>query len=207
MQSILEGLTRQIGGDTISQISNRVGADEQAVTNAIAMALPMIVGGLANNASDPAGAQSLNSALEQDHDGSLLDMIPVLLGGGAPAQAANPRALDGMGILEHILGTRRAPVSDSIGRQTGLDGGQVMQILMMLAPIVMAYLGRRKREEGLGADGLGETLQQERQRMEQPESGFGGMLGQLFDQNGDGSVADDIARMAPGVLGGLFGRR
>ena len=206
MQSILEGLSQQIGGNTISQISNQIGADEQSVANAISMALPMIVGGLANNASDPAGAQSLNTALEQDHDGSLLDMIPVLLGGGA-APAANARALDGMGILEHILGTRRAPVQDSIERQTGLNGGQVMQVLMMLAPIVMAYLGRRKREEGLGPDGLGNVLQQERQRMEQPESGFGGMLGQLFDQNGDGSVADDIARMAPGVLGGLLGRR
>ena len=41
----------------------------------------MLLGGLARNAQSPEGAQSLASALERDHDGSLLDGLGVLLGG------------------------------------------------------------------------------------------------------------------------------
>jgi hypothetical protein len=72
----------------------------------------------------------------------------------------------------------------------------VAQILMMLAPIVMGYLGRKKQEQGVGADGLGGLL--------------GGLLGGqaggfstgaaagggLLDRDGDGSSMDDIASMA-----------
>ena len=34
-----------------------------------------------------------------------------------------------------------------------------------------------------------------------------GMLGQLLDQDGDGSVADDIAKLGTGLLGSLFRKR
>jgi hypothetical protein len=205
MASILDALTQQLGGDAVDQISNQIGADRSSVSDAISIALPVILGGLANNASNPQGAQSLDQALAQDHDGSILDLLPVILGGGAPQ--ANPRSLDGGGILDHILGGRREPVEDGISRQTGLGKGQVAQLLMMLAPIVMAYLGRQKQQQNMGPGDLGDALERERGRIDDRAPGMGDMLGQLFDQNGDGSVVDDIARMAPSVLGGLFGNR
>ena len=72
---------------------------------------------------------------------------------------------------------------------------QVAPILMMLAPIVMSYLGKQKQQQGVGADGLGGLL--------------GGLLGggasqipqsggtpSMFDRDGDGSSMDDIASMA-----------
>ena len=90
-------------------------------------------------------------------------------------------------------------------RQDG-DAGQVMRLLALLAPIVMAYLGRRKQEQGLDAQAVGDELQDARSHMEGQQPGLGGILGQFFDQNHDGSVADDLFRMAPGVLGSLFGK-
>jgi hypothetical protein len=203
MSSLLEGLARQLDGDVVARLGEQIGADPATTADAVRAALPVIVGGLANNASSPEGAGALDSALSRDHDGSLLDNLGVLFG-GAPT---NPRAVDGGGILEHILGGRRETVQEGIGRSTGLDTGQVMQLLSLLAPIVMAYLGRRKQEQGLDSEGLGGALRDERARMEQQEPGLGGLLGQLFDQNRDGSVADDLFRMAPGMLGGLFGNK
>jgi hypothetical protein len=161
------------------------------------------LGGLANNASTPGGAVALDTALARDHDGSLLDNLGSLLGGSA----SNSRAIDGMGILEHILGGRQSTVQQGMERSTGLDANQVMRLLALLAPIVMAYLGRQKQERGLDADAVNNELQDARSQMERQEPGLGGILGQFFDQNNDGSVADDLFRMAPSVLGGLFGRK
>jgi len=203
MSSILDGLAGQLGPDTISQISQHVGADPSATASAIQLALPLLLGSLAHNASTPEGAGALDSALARDHDGGLLDNLGALLGGGGDGAAA----LDGAGILGHILGGRQETATDAIGRSSGLDATQVMKLLAVLAPIVMAYLGRRKRDENLDAGGVSDALQNERSNIEAKHDGLGAMLSQFLDQNHDGSMVDDITRMAPGILGSLFGKR
>ena len=87
MNTLLDNLADHLQGDTLTQLSRQVGADEEATASAIAMALPMLVGGLARNASTPAGANSLEQALEGDHDGSLLQNISALFGSGNAAPA------------------------------------------------------------------------------------------------------------------------
>ncbi|HEX2640831.1 MAG TPA: DUF937 domain-containing protein, partial [Pyrinomonadaceae bacterium] len=71
MFSLRDLLGEQQGSEAVDQISQSVGADQSSVSTAIQAALPMLVNGLANNASTPQGAESLNNALEQDHDGSI----------------------------------------------------------------------------------------------------------------------------------------
>ena len=209
--AILDDLASQLQqGDTLSQLSRQLGTDEQTTAQAVSMALPMLVGGLAQNAQSPQGAQSLHDALQNDHDGSVLDDLPSFLSGAQPA-SATPRALNGAGILGHILGGGRAPVEAGIGKATGLNGQQVGRLLMMLAPLVMAYLGRRQRTAGMDPGGLGSVLAGERDEIERRAPGAGGILGQILGgaMGGGGAdqpgIADDLARMAPNILGGLGG--
>ena len=203
--SLLDGLNQQLQGSTLTQLSHQLGTDQTTTANAVSVALPMLVGGLANNASQPAGAQALSATLDRHHDGSVLGNLPALFGSLGGATQAHG-ALNGTAILGHILGARQGSVEQGIGRATGLSGGQTTRLLAMLAPIVMAYLGRQKRERQLDANGLGTALHEERKEIERRAPGAGGLLGQLFDRNHDGNVADDIARAAPGMFGGLFGR-
>ncbi len=201
MFTLQDLLGQDQGSTALNEISQNVGADQSAVNSAIQAALPMILGGLANNAQSPQGAQGLDQALERDHDGSILNQLGGL--GGlifGQQQAAPPKQADAGGILGHIFGTNQAPVVQEVSQKSGLDMGQVAQVLMFLAPIVMGYLGKQKREQGVGADGLGGLL--------------GGLLGQsaaagqgtgnpmmdmasgMLDRDGDGSSMDDIASMA-----------
>ena len=208
MSTLVDDLAAQLQGNTLSQMSRQLGADEDTTARAISMALPLLVGGLANEAETPSGAQSLNRALEEDHDGSVLDNIQSLFGASTgSADVATPRALNGAGILDHILGGKREPVQQGIGRATGLDGQQVGRLLMMLAPLVMAYLGRRKRQTGATASDIRTELQAERKEVERRAPDLGSILGQVFGGGGENrpGIADDIARMAPHVLGKMFG--
>lgn len=197
MFSLEDLLGGQQGNQAVEQISQNVGADQSAVSSAIQMALPAILGGLANNAASPQGAQDLNNALERDHDGGILDNLGglgSLIFGGAQQQSAPSPQLNAGGILGHVFGSNQGQVAQQISNQSGLNTGQVAQILMMLAPIVMGYLGKQKQQQNLDADGLSNWLGGQQQQIQQ--SPQGGFLQSILDRDGDGSSMDDIASMA-----------
>lgn len=194
-------LGQEQSDQAVQQISNQVGAEPSLVNSAIQMALPAILGGLAKNASTPDGAESLNNALDQ-HDGGILDNLGglgnMIFGGGQQSTPPPPQA-DAGGILGHIFGNSQGQVAQQVSNQTGLGTGQVAQILMMLAPIVMGYLGQQKQSQGLNAGGLGGLLGgllgggQQQQSSGNPMMD---MISGMLDSDHDGSAMDDIASMA-----------
>ena len=227
MFSLQDLLGGEQGNQAVDHISQNVGADSSLVNSAISMALPALINGLANNASTPEGAQSLNNALDEDHSGGILDNLGGLAGmifGGGQA-APPPRQADAGGILGHILGNSQGQVAQEVSQKSGLGIGQVAQILMFLAPIVMGYLGKQKQQQNVGADGLGGLLGGllgGSQPAQQQGGGIGDLLGGLLgggqsqaqaapqssgnammdmasavlDSDHDGSAVDDIASMA-----------
>lgn len=196
---ILEMLQRELGGDAVSQISRQIGADQGATQQAIQGALPMLVSALAKNTSQSGGASALLGALDRDHDGSILDDVAGFLGQGD----ASP----GSAILKHVLGGRREAAANGLGRMSGLDRGSAGQLLALLAPIVMGAIGKARRQKNLDEEGLAGMLQGERRRVERKAPEGMGMLSQILDSDGDGEVADDVARIGMSVLGNLFGGR
>ena len=176
--SLLDTLQQQFTPSTIQHLSSQLGSDPATTQTAISAALPAILAGLANNASQPQGATALNNALEQ-HDGGILDNIGGMLGGAAASGIGGK-------ILGHIFGAKRGPVEQGVGRASGLDPQQTAQLLMMLAPIVMGVLGRMKKTNNVDANQLPNVLQQSVNQF--PTAGGGDILGQLS-----------------GMLGGMFG--
>lgn len=193
MFSLEDLLGQQQGSEVVGQVSQQVGAEPSLVNSAIQMALPAIINGLANNASTPQGAEALDGALANDHDGSLLENLGGLGGlifGGGQA----PRQADAGGILGHILGGSQGALTQKISNESGLNMGQVAQILMFLAPIVMAYLGRQKQQNNLDAGGISDLLAGQQQQIRQASQGS--FIERMLDSDGDGSAMDDIASMA-----------
>jgi len=204
MFSLQDLLGQEEGTQAVDQISSNVGAEPSLVNSAIQMALPALINGLANNASTPEGAESLNTALDTDHaDGGVLSNLGGLAGMifGGSQEAAPPRQADAGGILGHILGSNQGAVAQDVSQKTGLGMGQVAQILMFLAPIVMGYLGKQKQQQGVGADGLGGLLGGLLGGGQQaaPQSSGNAvidMASSVLDRDHDGSAMDDIASMA-----------
>ena len=224
MPALLDTLSQQLGPGLVNQISSQLGTDDSQTQTAIATALPLLIGGLAKNANQSQSqAQALSSALDNDHDGSLLDNLGSLLGGGGGGGLAGAlgsalggggsRATDGDGILGHILGGKRGAVEQGVSRASGLDASKVGPLLAMLAPVVMGALGKVKRQQNMNADEVAATLNRERAQVEEETEGMqqGGLLSML-DSDGDGSIADDIAKMGAAfggaaLLGKMFGKK
>jgi hypothetical protein len=119
-----------------------------------------------------------------------------------PALLDNPQAGPGAGILRHVLGDRQDMAQQALAKTSGLDARSSNQLMTMLAPIVMGALGRAQRQQGLDAGGLGSLLQSERQGLQQTAAGPMGLVTQLLDKDGDGSIVDDISGMVGKLMGG-----
>ncbi|HEY6404211.1 MAG TPA: DUF937 domain-containing protein, partial [Blastocatellia bacterium] len=178
---------------TIEQISRQLGVDEATTAGAIQAALPMLLGGLANSSASQSGATSLLTALDRDHDGSVLDDLGGFLGDYLSGRGA--------GILSHIFGAQEGAVERGVSNASGLDLSKVGPLLLMLAPIVMGALGRARREQGMDVSELPRELGAAAQQTG-GNQGLLGALNSMFDMNRDGSAVDDIAGMLSRAVGG-----
>ena len=206
MATLTDDLITQLQGGPASQLAQRLGISQEQSSTAISAALPLILGALGRNASQPQGAEALFGALQKDHAGvDLGSVLGAVLGGGGGAQG---RQADGAGILGHVFGGQQARAEAGVAQATGLGQGQAGQLLKLLAPIVMAYLARRvmsgnaPQPDG-GAQALGGLLGREQNEIRQQGGLGGGLLGAVLDQDGDGELGlGDLVK-----LGGLFGRK
>lgn len=194
--NIIELLQDKMTPEVLTQISNQIGAqDTRQVEAASTGIFSTLLAALNKNTNSQMGLNSLVSAIDRDHDGSILDDLVGFVSGNA--QPANTSASNGSGILGHVLGGLQPNVIDMIGRMSGLDKGKVAQLAVMLAPMVLGMLGKQRQQGGINVGGIGDLLKKSVQTPNQPQMG---LLSKFLDRNGDGSVIDDIARMGMSVF-------
>ncbi|MBH1678335.1 DUF937 domain-containing protein [Stenotrophomonas maltophilia] len=199
--SLTDELLAKLQGAPLQQVSQQLGISDTQASGAISAALPVLMGALGNNASQPQGAQALLGALQNNHSG--LDLGSVLgsvLGGGGGGGGA---ASDGAGILGHIFGGNQQKVETGLAQATQLDSGRTSQLLQILAPIVMAFLAQRLGGGQADAGSLSQALGQEKQQVQQQGGLAGGRRGSRLDQDGDGQRGvGDLLKIGGSLLGG-----
>ena len=212
MASILDLLSSDIGKQLISGASAQTGQPADKTANVLSMALPVILGAMQRNVASPEGAQSLSNALNDNrHDGSILDQLGGILGGG---NVDSSLLNDGAGILNHVLGSNQQRVEQNISSTSGVDASSVAQMIKMAAPVIMGVLGNQKRKDNVSESGLGDLLGSVLGKNTHHDQS---LIETLLDSDGDGSIIDDVAGMVlggtskkkgglTGLLGGFFGK-
>lgn len=207
-------LQSQLTPDVINKLSDQVGASPQQTQVAAQGAISALLTGLAQNTQTPEGADSLYKALDV-HDGSILNNIMGLVMG--TAHAPNPSALNGDGILGHILGNNQNTAAQTISHMSGVQPDGVSSILATLAPMVMGLLGQLRGSNGLNSGGLASVLlgavtsQSSNPIMQilshvlgggtNSSSGLGGILGSVLG-GGSNSGGGGLGDILGSVLGG-----
>ena len=196
--SVLDDLRSRLSGETVDDISRRIGADPGQTRQAIDAALPMLLAALGKEAADPERSAGLKQAIREDHDGSVIDNLGAYLSGQMSGRATN-----GEGIVQHVLGDRREPAVQALSSKSGLDFGTIASLLPLLAPIVMGMLGKKERSGGLSLDSITDALGNDTRRAadEQPDLGdlLGSVLGGGSGSGQGGGIGD--------VLGSILGKR
>ena len=207
MTSLTQGLAAQLSGAPVQQIAQQLGIPPEQAQSAVSAALPLLMGALGRNASQPQGAQALHAAL-QDHAGGDITSVLGSVLGGAMGGAGGGQGDDTLGrMLGHIFGGQQDRAEQHLGEATGLGGDRAGMLMKILAPIVLAYLAKRMfggAQQGPGnAQALGDILGQERAVQQQQGGLGGGLMNAVLDTDGDGKVdLSDLIRLGSGLLGG-----
>lgn len=196
MSNLLDAISGPMGQQVVQMIGQNLGTDQSQTQKAVGMALPVLLSAMSQNAQTEQGASGLFNAITKDHDGSILDNLGGFM--------SNYQQGSGAGILGHVLGNKLGGVESAISQQSGLSGQQTGAMLQMLAPVLLGMLGKQQRSQGLDMGSLVSMITGAATATQANSGGQMGWIGSLLDQNNDGSVIDDVAKMGMNILGNMF---
>ncbi len=188
MGNFIDDLVGSLGGDVAKQVSSTLGIEPEKVMQMLPQVAPLILGGLKKQKDEQGGADRVDHILNKYGSASVLDNLGDLF--SSKAQDSNPDPN-----LGGLLGNSGGEAANLIAKQFNLDSGTAMKLIPMLAPVILGFLTKKRDDGGLGSSGVSS----------------------LLDQDGDGSILDDVAgflmqglggsspKSSGGLLGGLLG--
>ncbi|RNA63582.1 DUF937 domain-containing protein [Chryseobacterium nematophagum] len=195
--SLIDLLTGNTGNQVAQQAENKFGISKNQIIALLAIAAPLIISHLRNKSQDAKEAEALNTALDKDHDGSILNNT----------SQAEERQTEGSSILSHIFGGEKQNVESSLSQNTGISIDKIGPILAMLAPVIMGYIGKEKQQNNVGAGGLGDLLggilgNASNQAQEQQSNPLNDILGSVLGNGQSQSSGNPLNDILGNVLGG-----
>jgi len=211
--NLLDMIMSAQGGATAQQAGAQLGLNQQQSQSAIAALLPAISSALKQNTANPQGLAGLLGALQGGQHEQYLEN-PQMLG---QQQTVN----DGNAILGHLFGSKDVSraVAGHAAQQTGIGSDVLKKLLPLVATMAMGSLSKQtkaptmqsaltglamqhlmggQKKSGLGAllgAVTGANSRQQQQTQQTHQQGMG-IIGKLLDADGDGSMMDDVLKMA-----------
>ncbi len=159
--NLLDMLKENISGDMISQASKFLGENESGVKSAMSDVMPSVLGSMINFGGTDAGAgKMMNMLKDGNYDGSILDNLGGLFGGGS---ATSGLVNTGSTLLKGMMGqSMLGSVIDMVSSRSGVSKSSSSSLMGMIAPIAMGMIGRYAKNKALDAVGLGSFLRGQR---------------------------------------------
>jgi hypothetical protein len=193
MGNFIDDLVGSLGGDVSKQVSSTLGIEPEKVMQMLPQIAPLILGGLKKQKDEQGGADRVDHILNKYGSASVLDNLGDLFSSKAQDQNPDPN-------LGGLLGNSGGEAANLLSKQFNIDGNTAMKLIPMLAPVVLGFLSKQRDQGGMGSSGISS----------------------LLDQDGDGSILDDVGGflmqglsgssqkssgggLLGGLLGGLFG--
>lgn len=177
MTSFMDEFLKDYGMDVSKQLSSNLGVKEDIALKMIPIVAPMILGGLKRQMNQHGGsdtqarADRVNHILNKYGSPDVLTNIDKEFQTRAGESNPDPR-------LGGLLGESGLQASNEMTKKFGIDKGTAMKIIVMMAPIILGALSKKR---GVGSRGIAD----------------------LIDNNGDDNILDNVTGM---LFQGLAGQ-
>ena len=189
MADLLETSTALLTPDRIQKAAALVGESPTSTQKSFAGIVPTILAGLMKLSSSDTGASQLLGLVKRvGGDGSMLNNLGALFGGGPATQTAMST---GREVLQTVFGGKLDTVVDQLASASGVKTSSASSLLSLAAPLVLGVLGRGMKARGLNAGGLANLLLSEKSAL------AGRVPAALSGVLGLGGPSVTAARMTP----------
>ena len=172
MPNLVEEFMSSLGSEVSEKMSSKTNIDKGTIEQLLPVITPMILGGLKKQKDERGGQERVDHILNKYGDPSVLNNLDGLFDQKLNDNSTDPN-------LGGLLGNAGLDATNLLSKNLNADSSVVSKLIPMLAPVVLGFL-TKKRDSGTGSSGLAS----------------------LLDQDGDGSVLDDVAGLLLGGLGG-----
>ena len=172
MPNLVEEFISSLGPDVTKKMSSATNIDQGTLQQLLPAITPMILGGLKKQKDERGGQDRVDHILNKYGSPTALDNMEDLFKQKLYDNSTEPN-------LGGLLGSAGTEATNMLTNNFKIDSNIASKLIPMLAPIVLGFL-TKKRDSGTGSSGLAG----------------------LLDQDGDGSVLDDVAGLFLGGLGG-----
>jgi hypothetical protein len=185
----MAGLDELFAQIPVSEIASKIGADEGEVNNAIRTLVPALVGGVAENVqANQIDSSDLETAVAQEGASGLLD-------GGVSVDAVDEKQGDQY-VAKIFGGNDSNAVASALAGQGSGGGDLIKKLLPILAPIVLAYIGKQLTKGSAPAE-------PQAQQAPAGGGGLGDVLGSILGGAGGGGGGNNpLGSILGSVLGG-----
>ncbi len=175
MPNLIEEFLGSMGSEVSQKMSEKTSIDQGTISQLLPVIAPMILGGLKKQKDERGGQDRVDHILNKYGDPSVLGNLEGLFQQKLEDRTTDPN-------LGGLLGNAGLDATNLLSQNLkGVDSNIIAKLIPMLAPVLLGFL-TKKRDSGTGSSGLAG----------------------LLDQDGDGSVLDDVAGL---ILGGLGGQK
>ncbi len=172
MPNLVEEFISSLGPEVTKKMSSTTNIDQGTLQQLLPAITPMILGGLKKQKDERGGQDRVDHILNKYGNPTALDNMEDLFKQKLNDNSTEPN-------LGGLLGNAGTDATNMLTNNFKIDSNMASKLIPMLAPIVLGFL-TKKRDSGTGSSGLAG----------------------LLDQDGDGSVLDDVAGLFLGGLGG-----
>jgi hypothetical protein len=191
MPNFIEDFMSSMGPEVVKKLGSSLNVDQGTMQKIIPLVAPMILGGLKKQSENYGGQQRVDHILNKYGSADVLQNLDQLFSNKLNDPKTDPQ-------LGGLLGNAGTQAANLISKNFNLDSSTAMKLIPMLAPVILGFLTNKRDSQGAGSSGIAS----------------------LLDQNGDGSILDDVAgfilnqatgqksgNLLTNLLGGLFGKK
>lgn len=167
MSGIFDIVQQQLSGGVLQQIAQHAGIDPAVAQQAVNVALPTILGSMAQHASQPGNAEVIHAEADKySPNAGVLGNLPSIFTGQG----------DG-GLLGRVAGQRNEEMQNGVANATGIDRAKAAKVIGVLAPVVLGAIALKKRQDGLQPHEVQGQLQQAQLQAQQQAPRASGLSG------------------------------
>ena len=139
--NLLELLKEHLSGDVVSNVAALIGESPDHTGNALNAALPSLLAGLVNKASDSSNIGGLFDLLVKGtHDGGILSNLGALSRGG---EETTSLISEGGSLLASLFGDKTASIADFVADASGINKDASSSLLSFATPVVLGLIGKQ----------------------------------------------------------------